>query len=280
MSNPNPFVPKGSLLEQQSQRRSRLKIAVLCVVVVGATGLLAMLIQGCKRDTGVDINPPDQTTNSPDTNNMPPVDTNPVVPMPTNGAMALPPGGGPGTAVAPLPPVVPPVEPPVAPQGGTEYVVVHGDTLGHIAHKNGVSLKALETANPGVDAKHLKVGQKLTLPAGSTGGGSAAAPGVAATGDESSGSGTLYTVKAGDSLYKIARKFGVSVKAIENENGMSTTRINVGKKLKIPTKAGAKTNALDVPVTTPAPVTAPAPADMTPPTTTAPASAPAAPANQ
>ena len=50
MNNPNPFVPKGSLLEQQSQRRSRLKLAVFCVLAVTVTGLVAMLIQGCKRE--------------------------------------------------------------------------------------------------------------------------------------------------------------------------------------------------------------------------------------
>ena len=50
MNNPNPFVPKGSLLEQQSQRRSRLKLAVFCVLAVSVTGLVAMLIQGCKRE--------------------------------------------------------------------------------------------------------------------------------------------------------------------------------------------------------------------------------------
>ena len=50
MNNPNPFVPKGSLLEQQSQRRSRLKLAVFCVLAVTVTGLVAALIQGCKRE--------------------------------------------------------------------------------------------------------------------------------------------------------------------------------------------------------------------------------------
>jgi len=44
MNNPNPFVPKGSILEQQSKRRSRFKLAVFCVVAVSVTGLTAMLI--------------------------------------------------------------------------------------------------------------------------------------------------------------------------------------------------------------------------------------------
>ena len=88
MSNPNPFVPKGSLLEQQSQRRSRLKLAVFCVLAISVTGLVAMLIQGCKRtpqtdDTGAnstltDSNslPTDAGTNSLTDTNLPPAGTN------------------------------------------------------------------------------------------------------------------------------------------------------------------------------------------------------------
>ncbi len=44
MNNPNPFVPQGSVLEQ-NKRRSRMKLAVGCVVIAGTAGLTAMLIQ-------------------------------------------------------------------------------------------------------------------------------------------------------------------------------------------------------------------------------------------
>ena len=39
-----------------------------------------------------------------------------------------------------------------------------GDTLGAIAHKNGISLKALMEANPGVNPKKLQIGQKIQIP--------------------------------------------------------------------------------------------------------------------
>ena len=55
MSNPNPFVPKGSLLEQQSHRRSRLKLAVFCVLAVSVTGLVAMLIHLGNEDRGREL---------------------------------------------------------------------------------------------------------------------------------------------------------------------------------------------------------------------------------
>jgi LysM repeat protein len=267
MSNPNPFVPKGSLLEQQSKRRSHLKIAVSCVLAVGIVGLVAMLIQGCKRDnSGDNSSSTDNTTPPPvqqDTNTPVTPDTNTTAmsPSPVN---SLPPDSN-AAPVAPVAPVpTPVVETPAPtqpePAAGTEYIVVAGDTLGKIAHKNGVSLRALEAANPDVNAKHLKVKQKLVIPAG----GSSAAvtpagsPEVAAD----AGSETTYTVKSGDTLHKIARKFGVSVKAIQAENNLSTTRITVGRKLKIPARAEAAAPAAPAPAVS----TAPAPAPTAPPT--------------
>ena len=268
MSNPNPFVPKGSLLEQQSKRRSHLKIAVSCVLAVGIVGLVAMLIQGCKRDTSNDNPlPTDQTTDtnqvttSQDTNNPPPVDTN-----------APPVNAGPVASNVPPPVVVPaPVETPAPVEAsGTEYIVVSGDTLGKIAKKNGVSLKALEAANPDVNPKHLKVKQKLVIPAG--GSSVAEAPATSADTSADTGTETTYTVKSGDTLHRIAKKFGTSVKAIEAENNLSTTKIKVGEKLKIPAKAEAA-----APVAAPVPA-APAPEPQATPVQTTPAPGPSAPA--
>ena len=86
MNNPNPFVPKGSLLEEQSKRRSHLKLAVLCAVAIGGIGLMGMLIQGCKREqvSEENQNPPPADTNTVavDTNPPPMVASNPPVAPP------------------------------------------------------------------------------------------------------------------------------------------------------------------------------------------------------
>ena len=240
MNNPNPFVPKGSLLEQQSHRRSRLKIGVSCVLAVSIAGLVIMLIQGCKReqpatDAGVDTNPPVMMDNT----NTPVVDTNLVSvppPMPTNQAPVVIP-----------PPVVEPVAAP-----GSEYVVVKGDTLTTIAKAHHVTLKELEAANPGVDSKHLKLKQKLVIPA-STGAATAAPASVTPTAEAG---GDTYTVKSGDTLTTIAKKHGTTVKALQAANNLTTTKIAVGKKLKLPAKAET------APAPAPMVETAPAPAPM------------------
>ena len=53
----------------------------------------------------------------------------------------------------------------------------------------------------------------------------------------SSSSTIIYTVKAGDTLYKIATKYGVTVKQIAACNGLTNVNtLHVGQKLKIPKK--------------------------------------------
>jgi LysM repeat protein len=251
MNNSNPFVPQGSLLNQQNKRRSRMKLGVFCVLALSVTGLLAMLIQGCKREQ-----PADTTDNTllADTNTVA-TDTNTPSYEASNPPVVVPP-----MASNPPPPVA--VPPPVVETAGAEYVVVKGDTLGKIAKKNSVSLKALEAANPGVVPTKLKVGQKLSLPAGG-----AVAPAAASTtmtdAVATDAGGETYSVKSGDTLTKIAKAHGTTVKAIESANNLTTTKIKVGQKLKIPAKTEAVTSAPAVETAPAPPVPAPSVAPVT-----------------
>lgn len=47
---------------------------------------------------------------------------------------------------------------------------------------------------------------------------------------------TTHTVKKGETLSVIARKYGVTITALKNANGLKNDRINAGQKLKIPAK--------------------------------------------
>ncbi len=53
-------------------------------------------------------------------------------------------------------------EPAVA--GPGEYIVKSHDTVARIARAVGCSIADLKAVNPGVDSKHLRVGQKLKVP--------------------------------------------------------------------------------------------------------------------
>ncbi len=228
-----------------------MKLAVFCVVAISVCGLSAMLIQGCKREQTTDNTEANNSTI--DTNVSPVIDTNVAPNVASTNQVVAPP------VVAP---VVPTPQPP-APET-TEYVVVKGDTLGKIAKAHGVSLKALEDANPNVTPTKLKVGQKLQIPAG---GSTSAAPTTSVSAD--TGSGETYTVKSGDSLSKIAKANGVTLKALEAANSnVDPNHIKVGQKLNIPVKAevpAATTVNTPPVVSSPAPVT-PAPASSNPPT--------------
>lgn len=48
------------------------------------------------------------------------------------------------------------------------------------------------------------------------------------------GSATVYRVKSGDTLTRIARTYGTTIQAIEAVNGLKSDRILVGARLKIP----------------------------------------------
>ena len=107
------------------------------------------------------------------------------------------------------------------------YTVKSGDTLSGIATRHGVTVNQLKQWN-GLTSNNIKVGQKLKLNSTS----STAAPAASSSGDY-----TTYTVKSGDSFYSIAKNYsGVSAQDIMNFNGMSSSNIKPGMKIKIPKK--------------------------------------------
>jgi LysM repeat protein len=243
MNNNQPSSSEPVILDAKQQGRSRVKVAVFSVLAVHVAGLTALLFtQGCKRDAVSDI-PHDDA---------PPLDTNQVYYAETN----LPPDllQGTNSYVAPVTNayVAPTNNSYVAPisAGTTEYVVKSGDSFYTIAKNHGTTIKALSAANPGVDSRRLKIGQKLVLPSAGTVGGisDTHTPAPTVSGDN------FYVVKSGDTLSRIATRNNTTVKEIKSLNGLTTDRINVGQKLKLPPPPVPA----PVPVVEPLPSTPPA----------------------
>ncbi len=107
----------------------------------------------------------------------------------------------------------------------TTYTVVKGDSLWSIANRFGVTVQALRDAN-NLTSDVLSVGQVLTIPGVS---------GEEDNGeDEDNGAVFYYTVERGDSLYSIARRFGVMVQEIRDANDLTSDTLSVGQSLIIP----------------------------------------------
>lgn len=99
------------------------------------------------------------------------------------------------------------------------YTVKSGDSLYKIAQKYNTTVDELKRAN-NLTSNILSVGQILKLPN---------------TSSETPSSNTVdYTVKSGDSLYKIANQYNVTVDAIKRANNLTTNNLQIGQVLRIP----------------------------------------------
>ncbi len=275
MSIQNPLSPQGSLLEQKAKRKNNLPVIVAVFFGIHVVVAGGIMMAGCKpepkpeakrapepplpqmttpSDLGSPVGAPPATPPPAAPGSLPPIGS---TPLPGNaGAPVVPPLSStpvapapavstppPPVPVAPIPPPptpAPPIEAhPVAPTGEAKvHVVAKNDSFYTMSKKYNVSMKAIETANPGVDSTKLKIGQKVNIPAAApkpvktagTPGGTAAAADADGT----------YTVKSGDNLGKIAKNHGTTVAKLREANALKTDQIKVGQKLKVPTGGARK----------------------------------------
>ncbi len=157
------------------------------------------------------------------------------------------------------------------------YTVRPGDTLSRIARRLGTSVDALAALNGLQDSARIQVGTVLKVPAaaapsaappatpGATPGAGTPAAGTRPAG----GAGKVYTVKAGDTCYRIARLHATTIDALLAANpGLDPARLRVGQQLRIDPAEPA-------PRSTPA-AAIPAPGPPTPAAATTPKEQPAA----
>ncbi len=104
-----------------------------------------------------------------------------------------------------------------------KYKVKSGDTLGTIAARNGVSVASIKSAN-GLKGSTIMVGQSLNIPNGK----------IVARNSTSSRSGAIsHRVRRGETLWKIASQYDVSVSDLKRWNNLKTSRLVAGEKLSI-----------------------------------------------
>ena len=118
------------------------------------------------------------------------------------------------------------------------YTVVKNDTLWDLSKKYGVSVSDLKKAN-GVSGHLIYVGQKLQIPAKSTKAVKAAKATKTTSASTVDTTSTTHTVVKGDTLWSLAKKYGVSVSALMKANNLSSSTILIGQSLNL--RAGMTT---------------------------------------
>jgi LysM repeat protein len=104
------------------------------------------------------------------------------------------------------------------------YVVRKGDTLSEIAKRNGVQVAQLRAVNT-LRGNLINVGQKLRIP--SAGSRSTGSSNMVASYE------TTHRVNRGDTLWRIANRYGTSVQQLRQVNGKASDVLQVGQVLKI-----------------------------------------------
>lgn len=108
------------------------------------------------------------------------------------------------------------------------YTVKSGDSLWSIANRFNTTVAEIKRLN-NLNTNALQVGQVLKLPTGNE--------------NANNNQGNTYTVKSGDSLWSIARKYDTSVSELQNLNNLSSTILQVGQVLKVPQSSSNNENS-------------------------------------
>lgn len=113
---------------------------------------------------------------------------------------------------------------------GNWVQVQRGDTLGKLAARANVPLERLQRFNPGAQARHLAVGQRLLIPTQQE-----RAP---------SGGPYRYQIRPGDTFSSVARHFGTTSGRIQSANpSASPTSLRIGQVVSVPLRGSAQRSA-------------------------------------
>lgn len=112
------------------------------------------------------------------------------------------------------------------------YKVKAGDSVWKISHEHGMSMNELKSLN-GLKDNLIIPGQVLKVKGTS----SNTKQTTKTSTKETEATGATYVVKAGDSLWAVANKQGLTVAELKRINGLSSDTIYVGQKLKVTQKS-------------------------------------------
>jgi len=130
--------------------------------------------------------------------------------------------------LAAMPAYVPPPELTFA-----RHRVRSGETLSTIARRHRTTVSAIMRANHLRSRNRIRAGQRLKIPQR---GGSGP---VLATASKGGGSSLTHTVRRGDSLWKLASRYGTTVDRVKRDNNLRGDQLAVGQRLAIRTESAS-----------------------------------------
>ena len=108
-----------------------------------------------------------------------------------------------------------------------------GESLSVIAHRYRTSVRKIMALNRLKNSHYIKAGWKLKIPTRRTYA-SLKKTSSPVSGSKVKGNLTEYVVQKGDSLWKIANRFGTTTQAIQSLNQLNDTHLQIGQVLMIP----------------------------------------------
>lgn len=151
----------------------------------------------------------------------------------------------PAAAAAPAPA---PAQPAATEPATTQtHRIRKGETLSHLARKYGVTVGDIERANPGLNARRIQLGQTIRIPTSgpqaaatpstppATGTQPAARPATPPAPSTPPAAAKSHTIRSGDTLEGISKKYGTTVSALQQANpGLNPRRLIPGRTIRIP----------------------------------------------
>ena len=217
MKNPNPIIPPGMNLDKSNRGRSNMRIAVVAIVLVHIALFGGILFNACsqKDDDVADNTQPEENKIS--------KKTPPDIPSPSGGASDFDPlpTASPGTGVE-----------------TSDSFVDSGGGLGLLPSAGGGIEPSLSTGT-GTDSEGAS--GLSALPSFGDGGGGTTKSAVTAS---SPTTVTEHTILSGDHFTSIAKKYGVTVRAIQDVNpSLDSRHLQIGQIVKIPAAAATSSTA-------------------------------------
>lgn len=110
-----------------------------------------------------------------------------------------------------------------------KHVVAKGETIYSLTKTFEVSVDEIKKVNPGIDINTIKIGETINIPLKTKEVNNASTPSY--TKATTSNTSAKHIVKSGESMYAIAKKYGITINDLNKWNSIDNNSIKIGQVL-------------------------------------------------